>query len=222
MALLDKSDVFVDLCTQRDYLAPDGARPCGNATQIVPHLRRLMACARWEHIPLISCIDARRPDEVRGQPCPDCVTGTRGQQKPSFTLMPRRGVIESDNSLAIALDVLQHVQQAILVKRHRDPFTNPKLDRLLTEMPARRFVVFGLPIESSLRLLVLGLLLRGRKVALIEDAVGFWNQNEAEMALRQVLAKGCEAISTETYVQTALARRKASMNGSPPTRRSVA
>lgn len=220
MSFLGKSDVFVDLCTQRDYLCPDGSRPCVNADQVLRSLRRLMACVRWEKLPLISCIDARRPDEVRGISNPACVMGTRGQQKPSFTLMPHRAVIESDNCLSVPLDFLEHVQQAVLIKRHRDPFTNPKLDRLLTEMPARRFIVFGLPVESSLRLLVLGLLLRGRSVAVALDTCGWWNQNEADMAIRQVLAKGCEAITVESYIQAALARRKPASD--PNKRRSVA
>ena len=167
-----------------------------------------MATARWLKLPVLSCTEARRPDEVRGLDRPDCVYGTRGHDKLGCTLLPRRVVVESDNRLCVPLNLFEDVQQAILTKRHRDPFTNPKLDRLLTEMPAQRFIVFGVSLETSIRLLVLGLLLRGRPGAIVHDACGYWNQGEADMSLRQLSAKGCELLSTERFIQSALAARR--------------
>ena len=119
--------------------------------------------------------------------------------------MPHYTIVESDNSLAISLNILQQYQQAIFTKIHRDPFTNPKLDRLLTEMPAKRFVVFGIPLETSLRILVLGLLRRKRPVTLLVDSCGFWNHQEADMVLRQLATKGCKISATNDYLGHALA-----------------
>lgn len=216
-----RNDVFVDMCTQRDYLAPDGARPSLNAGQITPNLKRLMAFARWAHTPTLSCVDFRRPADVRGLAHPHCVLGTVGQQKLSFTLLPRRVQVDSDNCLCVSLDILQAHQQAILGKEHRDPFTNPKLDRLLTELPVRRFVVFGVSLETSVRLLALGLMLRHRRVAVIYDACGWWNAEDGEMALRQLSAKGCEILSTEQLIQAAVSQdRRTHLR--PHRRRSVA
>lgn len=222
MGTLSNCDVFVDVCTQRDYLASAGAHPCVNAVEVGRNVKRLIAFARWEKVPTLSCVDARRPDEVRGLPIGECVLGTLGQAKVPCSLLPRRIVVESDNSLSVPLDLLERYQQAILVKRHRDPFTNPKLDRLLTEMPAGRFVIFGVPLEVSIRLLVLGLLLRGRKAAIVTDACGFWSEPDAQMAARQLEAKGCQLQNTDEYIQAAAARngRAASLRGRR--RRSVA
>ena len=201
-------DVFVDMCTQRDYLASDGASPSLNAPQITPNLKHLMAFARWARVPTLSCVDVRRPGDVRGLPHSQCVLGTPGQQKLAFTLMPDHVLIDSDNCLCVSLDVLQQHQQAILAKEHRDPFTNPKLDRLLTELPIRRFVVFGISIETSVRLLALGLLLRHRRVAVVFDACGWWNVEDGEMALRQLSAKGCELLTTRQLVESSVAHHK--------------
>lgn len=198
-------DVFVDVCTQRDYLAPEGACQIHKAGIITENLKHVMAFARWAKVPMLSCVDMRRPDEVRGTRNPSCVLGTRGQQKPSFTLLPNRVVVQSDNCLCVSLDLLQHYQQAILTKQHRDPFTNPKFDRLLTELPTRRFLVFGVSLETSIRLLVLGLLLRRRRVALIGDACGYWNPSEADMVFRQLAAKGCEIVSTRELIEAQFA-----------------
>ncbi len=215
-------DVLVDICTQRDYLACDGAQPTLNAPLILPHLKHLMAFARWVKVPTLSCVDLRRPDEVRGLAHRVCVLGTPGQQKLSCTLLPDRVAVESDNCLCVALDILQQHQQVILGKQHRDPFTNPKLDRLLTEMPARRFVVVGVGLESSLRLLALGLLLRHRRVALIHDACGWWNAEDGGMALRQLAAKGCELLSTQQWLESAAAFYRRTSQIRAYRRRSVA
>jgi len=201
-----KADIFVDMCTQRDYLLPEGAHPSLNASQIVVNLKRLMALARWAKVPTLSCIDARRPADARGLSRCDCIAGTLGQRKVPFSLLPNRVLVDSDNCLCISLDLLSQYQQAILAKDHRDPFTNPKFDRLLTEMPSRRFVVFGVGLESSIRLLTLGLMLRHRPVTLIYDACGWWDQEEGEMTIRQLEAKGCELMTTEQLISATFAQ----------------
>ena len=197
-------DTLLDVCTQRDYLSSNGARCSLNASLILPNIKHLMALARWAKVPTLSCVDGCRLDAVRGLDNPHCVLGTPGQKKIPFSLLPNRIVVESDNCLCVPLDILQQHQQAILIKQHRDPFTNPKFDRLLTEMPTRRFLVFGVSLETSIRLLVLGLLLRNRRVTLIHDACGYWNFNDADMALRQVAAKGCEILSTQELIRLKL------------------
>jgi nicotinamidase-related amidase len=217
-----KPDIVVDVCTQRDYLVPTGARPCANATEIVPNIKRLIALARWSGLPTLSCVDARRPCDVRGLPQPDCVLGTPGQHKLPFTLLPDRVQVNSDNCLCVSLDLLQQHQQAILAKCHRDPFTNPKLDRLLTEICGRRFLIFGVGLETSIRLLTLGLMLRHRKVAVIHDACGWWDPEEGGMALRQLAAKGCLLISTRELVASVMEQRKRNGRSRLAGRRSVA
>lgn len=201
MVGLAKSDVLIDLCTQRDYLARGGSRPVENSDSVLSNVRRLMVWARWTKAPIVSVLDTQRREEILGLQSPACVVGTWGQQKVGHTLMPSRAWIESDNCLCVALDILQRHQQVLLTKRHRDPLTNPKLDRLLTEMPARRFVIFGIGLDTSIRPLILGLLLRGRPTVLLSDACGYWNLNEADFCLRQIHAKGGNLLSTDAYLQ---------------------
>ena len=217
-----RRDVFVDLCTQRDYLAPEGARPTKNAQHVLPYLKHLLAFARWARVPLLSCVDAQRPNDVRGLVRPECVLGTPGQEKLPFSLLPDRVSVSSDNCLCVSLDLLENHQQAILTKEHRDPFTNPKLDRLLTELPVRRFVVFGVALESTVRLLALGLLLRHRRVAVVYDACGWWNAEDGAMALRQLAAKDCELLTTQKLVESMLSQYRRKGHLRPLRRRWVA
>ena len=214
------SDVLLDVCTQRDYLAPEGARPAMNAATVADNLKHLIALARWARIPTLSCVEVHHYDQVRGTPNPACVAGTFGQQKMPFSFLPRRVVVESDNFLCVSLDLFARYQQAILTKTHRDPFTNPKLDRLLTELPANRFVLFGVSLENTLRLLSLGLLLRHRRVTLITDACAYYNEGDADMTLRQLAAKGCELVTTQQFVQSSFDRFR--VRNTRPRRRHVA
>ena len=201
-----RRDVFVDVCVQREYLSRNGTAPCHNADQVALHAKHLMAFARLAKLPVLSCVDVNRGNRIGAEFVSIVAPAAPLERKAAFTVLPHHTVVESDNSLSVSLDLLQRYQQAIFTKIHRDPFTNPKFDRLLTEMPARRFIVFGIPLETSLRILVLGLLRRKRKVTLLTDACGYWNRQEADMVLRQLEIKGCKLITAEEFLQSALLR----------------
>ena len=201
-----KQDVFVDVCIQREYLTRNGTVPCHNADQVALNAKHLMAFARLAKVPVLSCVDVNRGNRIGAEFVSIISHAAPRERKAAFTLLPHHTVVESDNSLAVSLALLQQYQQAIFTKIHRDPFTNPKLDRLLTEMPARRFIVFGIPLETTLRILVLGLLRRKRHVALLTDTCGYWNKQDADMALRQLDIKGCKLITTNEYLRNGLVR----------------
>ena len=199
-------DVLVDLCIQREYLTLNGHPPCRNASQVTLNVKHLMAFARLTKVPVVSCVDVNGGNRIGAEFVSIATRAAPQEQKAAFTLLPRHTVVESDNSLCMPLDILKRHQQVIFTKIHRDPFTNPKFDRLLTEMIAQRFVVFGIPLETSLRILVLGLLRRRRRVTLLTDACGYWNREAAEMVLRQLGVKGCLLTSTNHYIADALRR----------------
>jgi len=197
-------EVLVDLCVQREYLDRGSKNRCANADDIAGNIKHLMAFARLGKCPVLSCVDTAYPpisNNRNGAFKPR--RGVPDSRKPAYGLVHHKTVIESDDRPCVPLDVFDHHQQVVLSKVHQDPFTNPKLDRLLTELPVSRFVVFGLPTETSIRILVLGLLRRNRSVALIEDACGFWSEAEAAMVMRQLHVKGCEILTADAYVRAA-------------------
>lgn len=208
MLELGRCDILLDVGLQRDYLTPAAPRCCSNAADVVRNTRRLMALARLARMRVLSCVDIRRPNELDHELRLVDPALTPAQRKSRYALLPDHVVIESDNCLCVPLDLLKAHQQTIFTKHHRDPFTNPKLDRLLTEMPASRFIVCGAGVEGTLRILVLGLLRRNRAVTLIEDACGHWSPDEASMVLRQLAVKGALVVSTQAFVSGELARMK--------------
>lgn len=201
---LARQDVLVDLCAQREYLERGSPNCSMNSTQAVENIKSLMAFARWAKSPLLSCVDRTQPHQIGDGYVAIHMVGDVLDQKAAHTLMPTHTVVPCDNCLSVPLTLLDHVQQAIFTKHHRDPFSNPKFDRVLTELPARRFVLFGTLLESSLRMLALGLLRRCRHVTIVQDACGYANFEEALMVLRQLDVKGCELVTTQNYLSASI------------------
>ena len=195
--------VLVDVSTQRDFLDAEGALPVQNREALLPRLRRMMALARAARLPVISSVDTHREtDPLNGVPR-HCIEGTTGQQKIPFTLLAQRIVVEADNTIDLPYCVLSRFRQVIFRKQDYDFFSNPKADRLLTELDAGEFVLFGVGLERSVKALALGLLARHKKVAVVIDACGYWSEADADLATRQLRAKGIR-ITTVDELASAL------------------
>ncbi len=82
--------------------------------------------------------------------------------------------------------MLRQHRQVILHKRCVDPFEEPRIDRLLSEVRANEFILIGTSVEGAVMATALGLLQRGKKVVVVADAVGSRNKREAKLALRKV------------------------------------
>jgi hypothetical protein len=128
------------------------------------------------------------------------VDRSRGQKKLPFTLMPRRIVLQGDNTLDLPHEPFRRYQQVIFTKRDRDFLSNPKADRLISAIQTRCYVVFGVLTERCIKQVVLGLLARQRQIVVVRDACGCWCGSEAELAFRQMAAKGAILVTTEELV----------------------
>jgi nicotinamidase-related amidase len=189
--------ILVDLNTQCDYLLPNGRAPVRNRSEIIPNIRRLMEWARNAEIPVLSSLDAHRPVDALKSSVRCCVDCTPGQRKLPFTLLPRRILLPGDNTLDVPHNLLQRYRQVVFVKRSRDLLDNPKADRLLSDLPSTHLIVCGVLTEQCIKASVLAMLMRRHHVIVVQDACGHWNRSEAELALRQMDAKGAFLMTTE-------------------------
>ncbi len=197
-AMMDR--VLIDVATQRDFLVSNAALPVENRAEVMPKIRTMMDWAKSQRIPVVSCIEAKRAgDDWRGRPR-HCIDGTAGQKKLPFTLLSDRIVVEADNSFAMPIDLLKRTHQVIFRKRTEDLLGNPKADRLLNELDPERFVLFGVGLESWLRILALGLLVRQKRVTVVRDACGYWDPVAADLALRQLDAKGVRLVDADEMI----------------------
>ena len=98
------------------------------------------------------------------------------------------------------VDLLQKHRQVILRKRGIDPFAEPRIDRLLSEVQADEFILIGAGAEGAIKATALGLLRRGKTVRIVIDAVGSHNSRETKMGLRKMQTKGARLTLTKTLV----------------------
>ncbi len=199
--------IMVDLNTQQDFCTCAGANPVVNLAGLIPALRRVIAWTKRNCVPVVSAIDSHRPCEfVRAGSHTRCIDGSEGQRKIDFTILPQCALIEVDNTLSVPLDLFEQYQQLIFRERTDDLFANPKADRFMTQMPVGEFVVFGNVLESTVKAVVLGLLSRAKPVAIVPDACGYWDRAAADLAVRQVHAKGANVVTVDELLTRRLTR----------------
>jgi nicotinamidase-related amidase len=196
MVRAKRRQVLVDINTQRDFMLADGGACIRNHRRVLTHIRRMMAWARAKNTPIISTCEIYPADNNHNGDPRYCVDGTPGQQKISYTLMPNRIVFPADGNTDLPRDMLRRYQQVVLHKRCEDPFDEPRIDRLLSEVCAAEFVLVGACAETAVKAAALGLLQRNKRVAVVVDAIGYHDSREAKMAFRKMEAKGARLVET--------------------------
>lgn len=182
--------IFVDIDSQRDFLTDDGAYPVIERKILMRNLRRIFAMARSFHIPVVSSLNTHRQrDWCAGLPI-HCLEGSRGQSKVNFTLLRNHTLVDANNTLDLPPGLISNFRQIILRKRTPDFLENPKADRLFTTLTPERFVMFGVGMDLSIKKLALSLIARGKQVAFVPSCCGYWNETDADLARRLIVAKG--------------------------------
>jgi len=127
-----------------------------------------------------------------------CLAGTDGQKKIRYTLRHRRTGFPADGCTDLPRNILKQYDQVILEKRCPDPFKEPRADRMFSELKADEFIIFGGTAEGAVKATALGLLTRRKNVTILVDAVGCRDKSAANIALRQMEAKGARLRDTKT------------------------
>lgn len=195
-----RRQVLIDVNTQKDYFLADGKACIGNHRRVLAHIRRMMAWARHNGIAVISTCEVYPNDNGNGVNY--CIDGTDGQKKIHYALLNRHISFPADGSMDLPADLFRLYRQVILHKRCDDPFEEPRIERLLSELWAGEFIIVGASIEGAVKAMALGLLQRGKRVTVVIDAVGSHNKKEAELALRKMKAKGARLVETKKIAGT--------------------
>jgi nicotinamidase-related amidase len=196
-----RKQILIDIDTQKDFLLANGKACIRNHRRVLAHIRRMMAWARSQHVPIISTAKVY-PDNNGESTVGYCIDGTDGQKKVRYTLLKDRVSFAADGNTDLPRDMLRRHRQIILHKRCVDPFDEPRIDRLLSEVRASEFILVGSSLEGAVKMTALGLLQRGKKVTVIIDAVGTHNTKDAKLALRKMETKGATLIETKKLAGT--------------------
>ena len=95
--------ILVDINTQKDFLLAGGNACIRNHRRVLAHIRRVMAWARAQHVPIISTAEVypnNNGDDMIGY----CIDGTDGQKKIPYTLFKDRISFAADGNTDLPRD----------------------------------------------------------------------------------------------------------------------
>lgn len=204
--MISTKTVFWAVDVQADFMLPGGKLYVPGAEKIIPNLNRLVEAARHGRVFLISSADAHNLDdpELRDWP-PHCLKGTPGADLLAEACVLGRLVLPNDKDFPLPGN-LSTCQQVTLEKNTLDVFDNPNTDALLARLnpkglppfdPNPEFVIFGVVTEFCVGLAADGLLRRGRRVAVVTDAVQALDQEKGRRILDELQSRGARLITTE-------------------------
>jgi nicotinamidase/pyrazinamidase len=192
-----KNIFFVDVDTQRDLLQPDGSLYVPGAERLLPKLRRLFGFAKTHAVTILSTANAYDPHAFKSEKFPPhCLRGTPGQHKVDDTLMLHPLILENKPLDRSFPDLVRKHQQIIVEKQEFDVFTNPSVEKLLRVLPSNA-ILFGVPIEYSVKLAALGLRRLGFKTAVIQNVTLPLRGRDAAAAESAMRSAGVEFITLE-------------------------
>lgn len=194
--------IFWDVDTQADFMLPGGNLYVPGAERLIPNLNRLTNAAREDRVLIIGDVCVHAPDDPEFQKFPPhCVIGTPGAEIIPETRADRVLFIPNRSSAIVPQD-LSIYQQVILEKQTLDVFDNPNTQIVLervarfTDRGAEIFV-FGVVTEYCVRLAAKGLLERGRRVALVRDAIESLNAEEGAKTIEELKSLGARLVTTD-------------------------
>ena len=191
--------IFVDIDTQFDFMNPKGALYVPDAEDIIDNIKKLFDYAKEHKIKILSSTDAHTVDDPEFKLFfPHCVKDTPGNQKIDASTCKDNIVIENIEQ-DITESMLDH-DQIIIEKQSHDIFDNTNIDKVIIQLYASDYVVFGVATDYCVKLAVLGLLRRGYKVTLVTDAIKATTQKGETKALKAMKDAGAVFITTEDII----------------------
>lgn len=192
-----KPYVFVDIDTQIDFIHDLGNLAVPGAENLRDNLKALTDFALVNEIKIIASMDAHPPDDSEFEIFPShCVVGTEGQQKIEETIVENNSVITNEAEAVDLVDSISDFDQILLEKQAFDVFTNQHAEAVIDLLPAEEYVVYGVATDYCVRAAVLGLLERGCRVTVVEDAIAPVEEQTGEESLKLMRGEGAVFKST--------------------------
>jgi nicotinamidase/pyrazinamidase len=199
--MVSRKIIFWDVDTQADFVLPGGKLYVPGAEKLLPNLALLIGAAREGRVFLVSSGDAHTPEdpELRQWP-PHCMRGTPGAAIVPETLTKHFFVVPNRPAASLPADIGRY-QQAILEKQTLNVFDNPNTNALLSRLAEltdadAEFVIFGVVTEYCVNFAAKGLLERGRRVAVVTDAIEALKPEDGRRTLAELTAAGARLITT--------------------------
>ena len=205
--MVSRRIIFWDVDTQTDFMLPGGNLYVPGAAKLIPNLNRLTEQARKDRVFLVSDACVHTPDDPEFQRFPaHCVRGTTGAEIIPETIAKRFLILPNRREASVPND-LSPYQQVILEKQTLDVFDNPLTETVIERLKQftdadAEFFVFGVVTEYCVRCVAKGLLERGRRVSLVEDAIKTLKAGDGERALAEMKSLGAKMTTTREAIDS--------------------
>jgi nicotinamidase/pyrazinamidase len=196
--MLSRDVIFWEVDTQADFMLPGGKLYVPGAERLLPNIRRLTDAARQGRVFLVShgCYHSTNDPEFKTFP-PHCIKGTPGSAYVPEALAEKVVTVPNKLEAALPRDLAAY-QQILLEKQTLDVFESRHADELVKRLPSdAEFVVFGVVTEYCVRFAAKGLLERGRRVSVVEDAIETLKAEDGERTIAELKALGARFITTD-------------------------
>lgn len=196
--MVSRDFVFWEVDVQRDFVLPGGNLYVPGAEKLLPNIRRLTDAARAGKVFLVSHGDFHAPNDPEFKVFPPhCVKGTPGAELVREAITDNVARIPNEPGAELPQDLSMY-QQILLEKQTLSIFESRHADALVSKLGNNpEFVVFGVVTEYCVSFAVKGLLERGRRVAVVTDAIETLKKEEAEKSLDEFVRLGARLTTTE-------------------------
>jgi nicotinamidase/pyrazinamidase len=196
--MVSRDFIFWEVDVQKDFMLPGGNLYVPGAEKLLPNIRRLTDAARHDRVFLVShgCFHAPNDPEFKIFP-PHCVKGTAGAELVPEALTDKVARVPNDADARLPEDLSQY-QQILLEKQTLNIFESRHADALVQQLGSvAEFVVFGVVTEYCVSFAARGLLERGRRVAVVQDAIETLKPEEGKKTIADLARLGARLTTAE-------------------------
>jgi len=195
--MVSRNIVFWEVDTQKDFMFPGGKLYVPGAERLLPNIQRLTDAVRQGRVFLVShgCYHVKDDPEFATFP-PHCIKGTPGAGFVPEALTEKVVTVANEPAAILPRD-LSPYQQILLEKQTLDVFASQHANELVERLNRdAQFVVFGVVTEFCVRFAAKGLLDRGRRVSVVQDAIETLNPQDGQRTISELQANGAQFITT--------------------------
>ena len=196
--MVSRNVVFWEVDTQADFMLRGGKLYVPGAERLLPNIRRLTDAARQGRVFLVShgCYHTKDDPEFSTFPL-HCIKGTDGSAYVPEALTEKVFTVPNESTAVLPHDLSQY-QQILLEKQTLDIFESRHAGELVKRLgDDAEFVVFGVVTEYCVRFAAKGLLDRGRRVSVVQDAIETLKAEDGQRTVIELLALGARFINTD-------------------------
>ncbi len=199
--MVSRDFILWEVDVQADFMLPGGKLYVPGAEKLLPKIRRLTDAARAGRVFLVShgCFHTPNDPEFKIFP-PHCVKGTAGAELVTEALTEKVARVPNDPEAKLPEDLSQY-QQILLEKQTLNIFESLHANDLVRRLGNQaEFMVFGVVTEYCVSFAAKGLLERGRRVAVVQDAIETLKPEDGKNAIAELQRLGARVTTTDQAI----------------------